>query len=109
MIEDDWKLNAPCRNSDPALFDIPGREDKAGWEQLRVTAEKWCRACPLMQVCAADPDSRYGLWGGSARWTTAKGTRVEALVAGAPVPQFDRRSRMPSFAEWISPTRRAAS
>jgi hypothetical protein len=95
-------LSAPCRDLDPALFDIPNRYDRDGWEQLRRTAEKWCARCPLMQVCAADPDSRHGLWGGSARWLTSTGSRVEVLVPGAPPPpRFE--APPPSFAEWVPP------
>jgi len=103
-----WKDFAPCRNEDPRRFDIPKRDDAAGWEQLRVTAETVCRRCPFLQShCATDLNGRDGLWAGSARWDGPDGLKWKVLIPEAPVPALPRRGG-PGFAQWVAPARRAS-
>lgn len=105
----DWKQHAPCKRAEsPALFDVPDRSDTAGWDRLRATAETWCRPCPLLQMCAADPDGRHGLWAGTARWERQSAQQWEPLFEGAPVPVFDR-SRSLAFGPWIGERKRGAA
>lgn len=87
----DWKDFAPCREAEsPKLFDVPPRDDRPGWDQLRATAERFCQPCPFITQCAADPNGAFGLWAGTARWERQSKPQWEALFVGAPEPTFDK-------------------
>lgn len=108
MTAQDWKQHAPCRGADPVLFEVPDRSDTAGWDQLRVTAETWCKPCPLIQFCAVDPDGRFGLWAGTARWERQSAPQWEPLFDGAPTPQIDRSQTL-AFGPWLPSRKRSAA
>lgn len=109
MTSQDWKQYAPCKRAEsPALFDVPSRSDTEGWDKLRATATRWCKPCPLLLMCAADPDAKHGLWGGSARWERQSAPQWEPLFEGAPEPQL-ARSRGSAFSAWLPQRKRGAA
>lgn len=94
-----WKQFSPCNvavlaGMDPRVFEVPEAEhgkaaSPQAWDQAAVVAETYCAGCPFLQSqCATDPDSRWGIWAGSARWQRGSEVLFRKLIPGAPRPPF---------------------
>lgn len=62
---EDWRLEAACRNTDPNIF-VPAEGANDG---IRVykTAREFCANCPVTQECldyAVRMQIKFGMWGG---------------------------------------------
>ncbi len=60
MIENDWRANALCQQTDPEVF-FPHKNSTS------LVAKRICNLCPVMAECreyALGHDERYGVWGG---------------------------------------------
>jgi hypothetical protein len=79
------------------LFEVP-TETKASVEDWRLaekTAATYCATCPFLHgECAADPDGRWGIWAGSARWVRNTEVLWRQLIPDAPRPPFRRLKNM---------------
>lgn len=94
-----WKRYSPCFKAvsgglDPRSFEVPEAEPgkvapSANWDRAVAVAETYCSTCPfLLSQCAADPDGRWGIWSGSARWVRGSEVLFRKLIPGAPRPPF---------------------
>lgn len=61
----DWEKNALCREEDPELFFVVGKEE-LNQPQIRQ-AKAVCFACPVAGDCLAEAlaKGRQGIWGGT--------------------------------------------
>ncbi len=63
---DEWRQQANCRQTDPALFFPVGSTGMAR-EQIQA-AKAVCRCCPVRQACldfALQTNQEAGIWGGT--------------------------------------------
>lgn len=96
--DQDWKQHSPCNAAvlggmDPRVFEVPEAEhgkapSPKDWDRAAAIAQTFCSGCPFLSRCAADPDSRWGIWAGSARWQRGSEVLFRKLIPGAPRPPF---------------------
>lgn len=109
-----WKQHSPCRGAgDPRLFEVPDAATPAEWARAEEVAARFCAGCPfLATACAQDPDGKWGIWSGSARWVRGSEVLFRKLIPGAPRPPFTNARNVtpePSLRESRPSRKRAAA
>lgn len=91
-----WRDKAYCRGVSPELFDERRTHSNADWRELQLSADTYCRFCPVMLECreAGDAGQEIGLWGGRYRHTRHGKPKVRTLVVVQPA----RRPTLPAKA-----------
>jgi hypothetical protein len=91
-----WKAHTPCRDAgDPGLFEVPNDASAEEWRLAEKVATTYCAGCPfLLGECAKDPDGRWNIWAGSARWVRGSEVLFRRLIPNAPRPPFANTKNM---------------
>jgi WhiB family redox-sensing transcriptional regulator len=66
LENEDWRLKAACRSTDPDLF-FPAGSGKDSLDQINA-AKAVCVACAVRAACleyALSTRQEYGIWGGA--------------------------------------------
>ena len=62
-----WQARAACRGMPPSVFFSPPGERGHARRRREQRAQRICRACPVLQQCAAFAEGTgepFGVWGG---------------------------------------------
>jgi transcription factor WhiB len=98
-----WRDQARCANTDPALF-FAAAEDGPALRRMRPIAEQNCLGCPSLERCAVYADDRRetGLWGGAYR-TSRLGPYIRRpLIPGAPLFELGPKVAEAAVWTWIA-------
>jgi len=95
-----WRAEAACRDSDPALFFSDGDGGDA-LRRMRPIAEVNCRRCPVLERCAEYADDRreVGLWAGTYRTARTGPYLRTPLFPGAPL--FELGPKVAEAGVWM--------
>lgn len=78
-----WELAACKGQPKPDLFVADGEKTKSAVTRIRPFVNAYCRRCPVLEACYADP-AEYGTWAGEIR-NGKKNARIN-LLASCPLP-----------------------